>query len=388
MDRSTKPFNYDPIGNRTNSNQNGSSTFNQANQLLEDANFTYQYDNNGNLTRKTPKTPGPFNVYEYDAENKLVRAVINGTTVNYRYDGLGRRVEKEVISVGTSVTRYVNDNEDILLELDGSNQVVARYTHGPGIDEPLIMEKNSQSFYYHADGLGSITELTNQSGAVAQRYMYSSFGKIESQLDPNFAQPYTFTSREFDPETGLLHYRERYYDPAIGRFLSEDPLRGAATSPQSLNRYPYVSNNPATFFDPWGLQQQSANPCEGPACNQSVAECYSNCVFKLFIDPLSDLAKGIILGTAATHLAGNIPRPAPSHLNYGQWVGGHVVYNVARVLGTITSWAAVRGAVLRGVVLGGAVVAGAGVVTAAAAGDAIAVEAYCLAACAVDACSY
>jgi YD repeat-containing protein len=114
---------------------------------LEDAGFTYQYDNNGNLTRKTPKTPGPFASYEYDAENKLVRAVINGTAANYRYDGLGRRVEKEVISVGTTVTRYVYDNEDILLELDGSNNVVARYTHGPGIDEPLIAEKGGQNFF-------------------------------------------------------------------------------------------------------------------------------------------------------------------------------------------------------------------------------------------------
>ncbi len=87
-----------------------------------------------------------------------MRAVTNGTTANYKYDGLGRRVEKEVINVGTTVTRYVYDNEDILLELDGSNNIVARYTHGPGIDEPLILENASASFFYHADGLGSITE--------------------------------------------------------------------------------------------------------------------------------------------------------------------------------------------------------------------------------------
>jgi len=116
-------FTYDPVGNRTNSNQNGASLFNQANQLLEDASFTYQYDNNGNITLKTPKTPGPFTSYEYDAENKLVRAVVNGTTANYKYDGLGRRVEKEVVSVSTTVTRFIYDNEDILLELDGSNNI-------------------------------------------------------------------------------------------------------------------------------------------------------------------------------------------------------------------------------------------------------------------------
>ncbi len=209
-------YNYDPVGNRTTSNQNGASSFNQANELLDDASFTYQYDNNGNMTRKTAKVGGAVTQYEYDAENKLVRVVSPTSTANYRYDGLGRRVEKEVIAGTTATTRYVYDNEDILLELNASNTITARYTHGPGIDEPLIMEKNAQSFYYHADGLGSITELTNQSGTVAQRYSYSSFGKIESQLDPNFVQPYTFTSREFDPETGLYYYRARTYDFAGG----------------------------------------------------------------------------------------------------------------------------------------------------------------------------
>lgn len=134
------------------------------------------------------------------------------TTANYKHDGLGRRVEKEVTQTGvTKVTRFIYDNEDILLELDGNNNIIARYTHGPGIDEPLVMEKGGASFFYHADGLGSITEITNQSGTVVQAYTYSSFGKIESQLDPNFVQPYTFTAREFDSETGLYFYRARYY---------------------------------------------------------------------------------------------------------------------------------------------------------------------------------
>lgn len=81
-------FNYDPVGNRTNSNQNGASVFNTANQLLEDANFFYQYDNNGNMTSKTAKVGGAVTQYEYDAENKLVRVVASSNTANYRYDGL------------------------------------------------------------------------------------------------------------------------------------------------------------------------------------------------------------------------------------------------------------------------------------------------------------
>jgi RHS repeat-associated protein len=251
-------FNYDPVGNRTSSNQNGASNFNQANQLLEDANFTYQYDNNGNMTRKTAKAGGAVTQYEYDAENKLVRFVSSvGATANYKYDGLGRRVEKEVITGSTTTTRYVYDNEDILLELSGANAIVARYTHGPGIDEPLIMEKNAQSFYYHADGLGSITELTTQTGTVVQRYTYSSFGKIESQLDASFVQPYTFTGRESDSEIGLYHYRARAYDPNTGRFLQEDPSGYAGGS---LNLYPYVVNNPTNLIDPSGNIIQLLSP--------------------------------------------------------------------------------------------------------------------------------
>jgi RHS repeat-associated protein len=246
-------FQYDAVGNRTTSNQNGASGFNVANQLLEDVNFTYQYDNNGNLTKKTAKVGGAITSYEYDAENKLVRVVSNGTTINYRYDGLGRRVEKEINDgTTTKVARFVFDNEDILLELDGSNNITARYTHGPGIDEPLIMEKDGASFFYHPDGLGSISEITNSSGAVAQRYTYSSFSKIESQLDPAFVQPYTFTAREFDAETGLYFYRNRTLDPFTGRFLQEDPRRGLINFPQTLNRYPYVGNNPVGRVDPDG----------------------------------------------------------------------------------------------------------------------------------------
>ncbi len=242
-------FTYDAVGNRINSNQNGASVFNQMNQLLEDTNFTYEYDNNGNMIRKTAKVGGIVTTYEYDAENKLVRVETAGKTVNYKYDGLGRRVEKEVIDASTTTTRYVYDNEDILLELNGANSIVSRYTHGPGIDEPLIMEKSSQSFYYHSDGLGSITEITNQSGAVVQRYAYSSFGKIESQLDPNFVQPYTFTAREFDQESGLYYFRARSYDPTTGRFYSEDPNGFAA----GLNFYGFVGNNPVGRIDPYGL---------------------------------------------------------------------------------------------------------------------------------------
>ena len=251
-------FTYDEVGNRVDSNQNGLSTFNVANQLNEDPDFTYAYDANGNQIQKMDKTTLLSTQFEYNAENQLIRVVReDGSVVTYKYDGLGRRIAKDVDGV---VTGYIYDKEDILLELDGSNNIVARYTHGPGIDEPLIMERDldssgtfgaSEKFSYQADGLGSVIELTDASGIVARTYVYDSFGQIVDQVG-TLLNPYTYTGREFDEESGLYYYRERYYEPRTGRFLQTDPARGILRIPTTQNPYLYVGNNPIIRTDPSG----------------------------------------------------------------------------------------------------------------------------------------
>ena len=138
---SPQAFAYDPVGNRT----TGGSVVNAGNQLTADATHSYQYDDNGNLTRKTLLATGNFTAYTYDAENRLVKvddfAAGNPTAFaisTYRYDGLGRRIEK--VANGQT-RRYIYDGEDILLEYDGANVLQARYTHGPGFDEPIAVTK-------------------------------------------------------------------------------------------------------------------------------------------------------------------------------------------------------------------------------------------------------
>ena len=241
-------FDYDAVGNRT----TNSSLYNVGNQLTEDANFTYTYDDNGNQVRKTFKASGNHTDYTYDAENRLIKveefafgASTPFAVSSYRYDGLGRRIEK----VGNGITRrYVYDGEDILLEYDGSNVLQARYTRGPGIDEPIAMSRGGVNYFYHQDGLGTITDLTDSSGTTAQSYAYDAYGNIIQQTG-TVDNPYTYTGREFDAETGLYYYRARYYDPRIGRFINEDTARFAGGS----NLYAYVRNNPINFADPLGL---------------------------------------------------------------------------------------------------------------------------------------
>ncbi|MEQ1846911.1 MAG: RHS repeat-associated core domain-containing protein, partial [Nitrospira sp.] len=244
----SQAFAYDPAGNRT---SNGSLA-NAGNQLTENAQFIFEYDDNGNQIKKTSKTTNNFTVYTYDAENRLVKVedfvVGNPTptaTSTYRHDGLGRRIEK-VTPTGTR--RYVYDGEDILLEYDGTNTLQARYTHGPGVDEPLAVTRGSSTYFYHADALGSVSELTDSAGAVAKAYAYDSYGNIVDQTG-SIENNYAYTSREFDSETGLYYYRARSYDASSGRFLQKDPIgrkRGA-------NLYPYVRNSPPNATDSTGL---------------------------------------------------------------------------------------------------------------------------------------
>ena len=185
--------------------------------------------------------------YTWDAQNQLIRIDFPGGGVaTYRYDAFGRRIEK---NVNGTVTRFVYDRLNIIAEFDGSDNLIARYTHGPFVDQPLVMDRGGQNFYFHADHLGSIAAVTDSVGIVVNEYAYDGYGNF-SQRSEGVENPYGFTGRYFDVESGLYYYRARYYDPATGRFLSEDPLNfgGADT-----NFYRYVRNNPTNLKDPLGL---------------------------------------------------------------------------------------------------------------------------------------
>jgi RHS repeat-associated protein len=249
-------FNYiDPVGsvgNRTSSHLSNLYTVNELNRLLEDDSFIYGYDADGNMTSKQNKTTNEITYFYYDAENKLVQVDRYNSTptlissVSYAYDGFGRRVKK---NVNGTVTYYVYDMEDIRFETDGTGAITAEYTHGPGIDEPLAMKRSGNVYYYHTNGLGSVTALTDSSKAVVQSYVYDAFGQIISQTG-SITNPYTFTGREYDSETGLYYYRARYYDAKIGRFISEDPI---GFEGGDVNLMAYVGNNPVNYTDPLGL---------------------------------------------------------------------------------------------------------------------------------------
>jgi RHS repeat-associated protein len=109
----------------------------------------------------------------------------------------------------------------------------------------------SDILYYHTDHLGSSNVMTKTNGDPAEGLYYYPFGATR-QVTGGDCVNHKFTGQEEDSETGLYYYGARYYDPALGRFISADSIVPDYTNPQSLNRYSYVLNNPLRYTDPTG----------------------------------------------------------------------------------------------------------------------------------------
>ena len=129
------------------------------------------------------------------------------------------------------------------------------------------MVRGGRFAYFHPDGLGSVTAATDSRGVLTESYRYRAFGEPTVTdatgrilSSSRLGNPYLFTGREYDPETGLYHYRRRSYDPSVGRFLTRDPLSGSPTRPSTWHRYSYVENNPINRLDPFGLRAERAEP--------------------------------------------------------------------------------------------------------------------------------
>jgi RHS repeat-associated protein len=138
----------------------------------------------------------------------------------YKYDALGRRIQK---NVNSQVTTFVYDGLNMVTDYTGLWTVRSKYFFGLGLDEPLSIDQSSNLYYYQQDGLGRVNRLTNASVSMARTHSYDSFGKNTSRTG-TLDQPFAFTGRDYDPETGLYYYRARYYDPKAGRFISKDPI--------------------------------------------------------------------------------------------------------------------------------------------------------------------
>lgn len=209
----------------------------------------------------------------FDLFDRLVRVerTSDGATIGtYHYDAASRRVHKAFLDPATGAadeTFFVCDGAREIEELDASGGVKADFVYGDlYIDQVVQVRRDSggglETLYLHANSLFSVAAVTNSLGAVVERYDYTSaYGEVRAtdasgaprSAAAEVGNPWRFTGRRLDRESGLYHYRMRYYDAGVGRFVSRDPVGIWGDPGQKGNAQSYCGNNPVNRTDPTGL---------------------------------------------------------------------------------------------------------------------------------------
>jgi len=244
-------FTLDANGNRTGVEQDepqaptstpsdAAYTYNtQKNRLQSDGTNSFNYDNEGQLAS------GYGANYAFDYEHRLTAM---GSS-QFVYDARGNRIQATRNGV---VTRYTYDAAgNLLAEADESNNITRYYIYGLGL---LAMATPANQVYcYHFNATGSTVAITDSTRAVVNKYAYDAFGNITGQQEATgLSQPFKYVGRYgvMAEPNGFYYMRARYYDPKVGRFISEDPT---GFDGGDVNLYAYVQNNPVMGIDPSGL---------------------------------------------------------------------------------------------------------------------------------------
>lgn len=212
------------------------------NRLNTTTTATYIHDNEGQLSTRQE---GGTTSYTFDDAYRLT-GIADGTTTVYSYDGAGNRLK--AVRNGVE-TRYIYDaSGNVLAEADGNNNVTRYYLHGDGL--LATVTPTDDVYCYHYDAIGSTVAITDVSENVVNSYAYTPFGIILNEV-VTFPQPFKYVGQlgVMSEDNGLYYMRARYYDPEVGRFISEDPL---GFDGGDVNLYVYGGNNPVLYSDPSG----------------------------------------------------------------------------------------------------------------------------------------
>jgi RHS repeat-associated protein len=259
-------YSFDALGNR---NSAGYTT-GTGNLTSADATYDYIYDQEGNRTLRVDRSTGKRTEYTWDHRQRLVEIVTRNSAggavtsrVQYQYDPLDQRVGKDIDSNGDGTfekrERFIHEDGEVLAVVNTSWQRLNRYLHGPLVDQVLAEEvvnpssgQATQVNWLLGDHLGTVRDVARHSAGsttVVDHIFYSSFGVEVSHSAADPGHRFGFTGRDRDLESDLDYYRARYYDPRLGRFISQDPIGFEANDP---NVQRYVGNAPSILHDPTG----------------------------------------------------------------------------------------------------------------------------------------
>jgi RHS repeat-associated protein len=247
------------------------AVFDTQNRMLSDDKGTkFDYDANGNMVRRTPVGGGPPTTFTYDAANRL-RIVDDGSTiVRYTYDADGRMSERlSQRGTRTETRRYRYADKSILAELDGNGKIEILYTRD---DNARLLRRRTKaalhpapsqdphSLFYLSDGLGSVVQMVDRDARSHLSREYDAWGEPTGS---GSIGTFRYRGGYEDVHTRLVSFGARWYDPRIGRWLSQDPLLAVQAAANAdmvpyyaefANLYCYVLNNPLGRQDPSGLQ--------------------------------------------------------------------------------------------------------------------------------------
>ena len=200
------------------------------------------YDGQGNLASKNGTG------YTFDYGNRL-RSTAGQS---YRYDADGRHVRQDSAGTSLKYSYYAKDGR-LLWQRDepASKRINNVYLAGSLLAEITrpIGNTTATISYFHTDALGSPIAKTNAAGAIIETSEYEPYGRL---LNRNNDDRAGYTGHVMDAASGLTYMQQRYYDPAIGAFLSVDPVTAYSNPVGAFNRYRYANNNPYMFTDPDG----------------------------------------------------------------------------------------------------------------------------------------
>ncbi len=204
-------------------------------------------------------------VNHYNALNQLTKALTKNYKVSFTYDAEGLRTSK---TVNGEKTVFVWDDDQIVMELSAGGKVKKRYIRGNDLifadrGAENASGETSEKQYYVTDTHGNVVQLTDESGRVIRAYEYDSFGN-ETKPDRKDDNPFRYCGEYYDKETEEIYLRARYYQSAVGRFLTRDTYTGEEDEPESLHLYAYCENDGVNYVDSTGNKAAVAQPLPTP----------------------------------------------------------------------------------------------------------------------------
>ncbi len=243
---------YDANGNRLRENGIPIAQYDDQDRLLNWKGIAYTYTENGE--RKSKTQGGRTTTYTYDVLGNLIQVALpNGTVIDYLIDPQGRRVGKKVDGVRQTAWLYQDDLRPAA-RLDGQGRLEQLYVYGdqPNVPAYLIAiapDGTQTPYRLITDHLGSVRLVVDaKSCQIAQRIDYDVWGNVLHDSHPGF-QPFGFAGGLYDPDTGLIRFGARDYDPETGRWTAKDPILFQGGD---ANLYGYVLQDPVNWIDPSG----------------------------------------------------------------------------------------------------------------------------------------